>query len=128
LVSRSRARLSDDLTGEAKEYGRIRHRAAHNAGQELLCVNDRQLSAFLCRFHIYAFGHEARAEDVPVGERRHEYDTLTIRNSGTGEPTDSAVQEVWILIELDNMIAWDSIRDHSVPWLLHAFRVKLTVH
>jgi hypothetical protein len=66
-----------------------------------------------------------------VGERRHEKATLPPSNSGTGEPADSAVQEVWILIELHNMLAWNSIRDHSIPWLLlHAFHVtvEFTVH
>src|SRR5215467_14214257 len=106
LVAPTSARLSDDVPGEAEEYRRIRHGVPHEAGQEFVGVNHRQLSAFLCRFHVYALGLEPCAKAVPVGEGRHQDDALSAREASTGEPTDGAVKKILILVELYDVIAW----------------------
>src|SRR5215207_8722243 len=131
-VAPSSARLSDDVRGEAEEYRRIRHGVPHEAGQEFVGVNHRQLSTVPCRFHVHALGLEAWANGVPVGERWHQDDALSVRESSTGEPADGAVEKILVLIELHDVIAWGGVRHHSIPGLTFAHAVhltfKLTVH
>src|SRR5215470_15820565 len=95
-------------------------------------VNHSQLSAFPCRFHINAFSLEAWADAVPVVERWHEYDALSVRQSSAGEAADGPVEKILILIELHDVVAWGSVRHHSIPGLTFTdavrFTVKLTVH
>jgi hypothetical protein len=86
-------------------------------GQEFIGVNHHQLSAFLCRFDIHAFGLEPCAKAVPVGERRHQDDALSVRETSTGEPTDGAVKKILVLVELHNVIAWGGVRHHCIPGL-----------
>src|SRR5262249_32480682 len=91
-----------------------------------------QLSAFPCRFHIDALGLEAWADGIPVGERWHQDDALSVRESSAGEPADGAFEKILVLIELHDVIAWGSVRHNSIPGFTfpHAvrFTVKLTVH
>src|SRR5262249_8629827 len=132
LVAPSSACLSEDVPEDGVEYRRIRHGVPHEAGQAFVGVNHRQLSTFLCRMHIHPLGFEAWADAVPVGERRHQYDALSVRESRAGEPADGAVEKILILIELHDVIAWDGVRHHSIPRLKfpHAarFTVMLRVH
>ena len=89
-------------------------------GRNFVGVNHRQLSAFPRRMQIHAVGLEARAEGVPVAERRKEHDALSVRETRLSEPADGAVEEILILIELDDVIAWGGVRHHPIP--------ALTVH
>src|SRR5215470_5699743 len=95
-------------------------------------VNHSQLSAFPCRFHINAFSLEAWADAVPVVERWHEYDALSVRQSSAGEAADGPVEKILVLIELHDVIAWAGARHHSIPGLTFTqavrFTVKLRVH
>src|SRR6266850_1151935 len=131
-VAPSSARLSDDVGEDAWEYSRIRHAVPHEAGQEFLGVNHHQLSAFLCRLHIDALGLEAWAEGIPVGERRHQYDALSVRETSAGKPADGAAEKILVLIELHDVIAGGGVRHHSIPGLTFPhpvrFMVKVTVH
>src|SRR5262249_37037114 len=131
-VTPTSARLSDHVRCEAEEYRRIRHGVPYEAGQQFVGVNHRQLSAFPCRFHIHALGFEARANGVPVRQRWHQDDALSIRESSTSEPADCAVEEILVLIELHDVIAWGGVRHHSIPGLTFAnavnFTVRITVH
>jgi hypothetical protein len=121
--------LPDDVRGEAEEYWRIRHGMVYEAGQEFVGVNYRQLSAFSCRFHVHALGLETWADAVPVGERWHQYDALSIRESSAREPADRAVEKILVLIELHNVIAWSGVRHHLIPGLtfVHVARFMLSV-
>src|SRR5207245_7359790 len=109
---------------------RIRHGILDEAGQECVGVNHRQLSTRPRRFHIHALRLEAWAKGVPVGERWHQDDALSVRESSAGEPADGAVEKILVLIELHDVVAWGGVRHHSIPGLTHAvrFMVKLTVH
>src|SRR6266850_2423640 len=131
-VAPSSARLSDDVGEDAWEYRRIRHAVPHEAGQEFLGVNHHQLAAFLCRLHIDALGLEAWAEGIPVGERRHQYDALSVRETSAGKPADGAAEKILVLIELHDVIAGGGVRHHSIPGLTFPhpvrFMVKVTVH
>ena len=91
--------------------------SAHEAGQDYVGVNHRQLSAFLCRIHVHALGLEAWAEGVPVGERRKEHDALSVHQTSTGVPADGAVEKLLVLIELYDVIAWGGVRHHLIPGL-----------
>src|SRR5262245_17789738 len=44
-----------------------------------------------------------------------------------GEPADGAVEKILLLIELDDVMAWDGVRHDSIPGLV-LLRVKLAVH
>src|SRR6266404_3439807 len=127
VVAPSSARLPEDVPKDAAEYSRIRHGVPHEAGQEFVGVNHRQLSALLCRMHIHAFGLEAWAEVVPVGERWKKHDALPVRETSADEAADGAAEKILVLIELHDVIAWGSVRHHSIPGLV-LLRVKLTVH
>ena len=67
-----------------------------------------------------------------VGERWHQYDALSVRDSSAGEPADSAVEKIIVLIELHDVIARGRVRHHSIPGLTftHAVRfvAKLGAH
>ena len=67
-----------------------------------------------------------------VGERWHQYDALSVRDSSAGEPADSAVEKIIVLIELHDVIAGGGVRHHSIPGLTftHAARfvAKLRGH
>src|SRR5205085_12306057 len=45
------------------------------------------------------------AESLPVGGCRHEDDPLAIRDRGSSESTDGAIQKLLVLVELHNVIA-----------------------
>jgi hypothetical protein len=62
-----------------------------------------------------------------VGDRWHQYDALSIRDSSTGEPADGAVEKILVLIELHDVIAWSGVREHSIPDLRLADASCLTV-
>src|SRR6266704_1858644 len=132
FVAPSSARLSDDVGEDAWEYSRIRHAVPHEAGQEFLGVNHHQLSAFLCCLHIDALGLEAWAEGIPMGERGHQYDALSVRETSAGKPADGAAEKILVLIELHDVIAGGGVRHHSIPGLTFPhpvrFMVKVTVH
>src|SRR5712664_1645621 len=132
FVAPSSPRLSDDLPEDAWEYSRIRHAVPHEAGQEFLGVNHHQLSAFLCRLHIDALGLEAWAEGIPVGDRRHQDDAFSVRETSAGKPADGAAEKILVLIELHDVIAGGGVGHHSIPGLTFPhpvrFMVKLTVH
>jgi hypothetical protein len=104
FVAPSTVRLFDNLPGEAEEYGRIRHAVPYEAGKKLIGVNHRQLSAFACSFHIYTLGLETRSEGVPVSERRHQDEALSVREGSAGESTYGAVEKILVLIQLHDVL------------------------
>jgi len=62
-----------------------------------------------------------------VGERWYQYDALSVRESSTGEPADGAVEKILVLIELHDVIAWDGVRQDSIPSLRFPLAGHLTV-
>ena len=120
------------LRGETEEYRGVGHGVPHKPWQEFVGVHHRQLSPIPCRFHIHALSFEAWANGIPVGKRWHQYDALSVRDSGTGEPTDGAIEKVLVLIELHDVIARRGICKKSIPrftslYAVH-FTVELTLH
>src|SRR6188472_1555903 len=69
LVTPCIARLCDDVFEDAREYVGIRHRVTHEAGEELVGVDDCQLSAFPRRSHIDALVLEVCVKAGPVWGR-----------------------------------------------------------
>src|SRR5262244_3224452 len=109
--------LPDDLPEDAVECRWIRHGVPHEAGQACVGVNHHQLPAIPRRVHIDTLGLEALARCVPVGERRHQDDALSVRETSTNEPADGAVEKILVLIELHDVIAWDGVHHDSIPSL-----------
>src|SRR5262249_30154599 len=60
------ARVSDDVFEAAREYVGVGHCVTHEAGQELVGVDDRQLSLFPRRSHIDALVLEVCVKPAPV--------------------------------------------------------------
>ena len=85
--------------------------------QELVGVNDGELSTALRGLHIDAFGLQARAEGIPVGERRHQDDALAVGERGSGEATDGAIEKVLVLVELHDVIARCRVGQKTAPRL-----------
>src|SRR5215467_5768039 len=107
--------LSNDVRGEAEEGRRMRHPVAHEAGQQLLGVKDRDLSALSCRFHVHALGLEACAPLVPVGKRRRQEEALPVGQGSNAEPADGATEKILILIQLHDVIGCGGVRQNSIP-------------
>ena len=117
LVAPSGARLCDDVPEDAGKYGRIRDGVSHEAGQELVSVDHRQLSASPCRFHVHAQALEACVKAVPMRKRRHQDDALSVRESSTDEPADGAVEKILLLVELHDVIARPRVCQQLIPGL-----------
>src|SRR4029453_8810581 len=115
LVTPCIARLCDDVFEDAREYVGIRHRVTHEVGQELVGVDDRQLSAFLRSSHIDALVLEVCVKAGPVWGRRHEDDALSVRETSTDEPAHSAVEKRLLLVELHNVIARARVCHQLIP-------------
>src|SRR5262249_50399322 len=111
----SSARLSEDVPDDGIEYLRIRHGVPHEAGQELVGVNHCQLSPFPRRMQIHAFGLQALAERVPVGERWEQYDAVSVRETGADIPANGAIEKILVLIELYDVIVGGGVRHHLLP-------------
>src|SRR5215510_2455555 len=107
--------LSNDVRGEAEEGRRMRHPVAHEAGQQLLGVKDRHLSALSRRLYVHALGLEACAPLVPVGKRRREEETLPVGQGSNAESADGATEKILILIQLHDVIRCGGVRQNSIP-------------
>ena len=87
----------------------------HEAGQSFIGIDDRQLTAFLGRLDVYAFGDQARTEGIPMLDRRNQDNSLAVRQGGGREATNRAIQKVLILIKLHHMIAWLQLPSEDDP-------------
>src|SRR5580704_5934426 len=105
----------DDIRCQTQEYRGIRHPVVHEAGQSFIRIDDRQLAAFLGCLDVYAFGDKARAEGIPVLDRRNEDNSLAVRQRGGSEATNRPIQKVLILVELHHVIARCSLRQKAIP-------------
>ena len=109
----------NDLACQAKEHRRVGHRVPDKPWQQLIGVDDGELSSGLGGFDVHAFRFEPRAKSFPVRRGRHQNDAFAIGDCAGRESTDCAVEEVLILIKLDDMIARPCARQKPRPrlWL-----------
>src|SRR3954447_4750583 len=105
----------DHIRRKAEENRRIRHRIAHELRKELVRVDDRELSSRLGGLEIDSFSLQSRAKGVPVCARRDKNDALAIGNGGAREAADCAIEELLILIQLDDVIAWARTGQKAAP-------------
>ncbi|MEO5822135.1 MAG: hypothetical protein ABIT71_16645 [Vicinamibacteraceae bacterium] len=94
---------------------RVGHRVPHELRQQLIRVDDSELSTVLRGGGVDAFGLEAWAKSVPVGSRWDEDDALAVGDRRRGEAADRAIQELLILIELDDVIAGAGAGQQATP-------------
>ena len=48
-------------------------------------------------------------------DRRNQDDPLAVRQCGSSEATNRAIQKVLVLVKLHHMIAWPSVRQKTIP-------------
>jgi hypothetical protein len=52
-----------------------------------------------------------------MGESGYQDDSLSVGECGAGEATDGAIEKFWVLVELDDVVAWASFLDDLMPRL-----------
>src|SRR5437899_2636956 len=113
-------------TGESGMASRMKRGRNSSASTTVSCPRARAAS------NVHARSLKAWANGLPVGERGHQDDAFTVRESSTGEAADRAIEKILVLIELHDVIARGGISDHWIPGLrlAHAVRLtsRLTVH
>ena len=88
---------------------------AHELRQEVVAVDDGELSAALHGVQIDAFGLQAWAEGLPVVLRRHQDHAFAVGERGGGEAADGAVEELLVLIQLHDVIARRRVGQEAAP-------------
>jgi hypothetical protein len=77
----------------------------------------------LGRLDIHAFSFEARTESFPVSRRGDQNHPFAVRQCSGGEPADSSVEKLLILVKLNNMFRGCSIMKEASPRFVTVTRV-----
>src|SRR5882757_9404769 len=99
------ARVCNHVSSQTEKDRCVGHGVTHKTRQQLVRVDNGQLSPRLRALHVHSLSLEARTKCVPMGGGGHEDDTLPVSNGAGCEATNGAVEKLLILVKLYDVIA-----------------------